>query len=309
MEHGRKHGKPLMSEIILVSSHRPWAPIPRTVGWDELGDGSVFNAINKEGKNPDDVWKSAHSVRQEYAKSIAYTVSSLVSWVERYGNDNTVLVFLGDHQPTTMVSGKNPSHDVPIAIVAHDKDVLDRMSGWGWQDGLRPHPDAPVWRMDTFRNRFLTTYGRRPRRKRGLRGTDRREPRQPPMARVSCWTLFQLLSPEPPWVLLLFGEAMAMSGLPLLFAGPLIVTLKFPLSTGPLAQSRVCGVQRARMSVGAAASAGAVPHSSRVPAPAVMRAYRTARVIADLSILTPPVGGISTHCPPDPAAGPLGAPG
>ncbi|MFJ5213280.1 sulfatase [Streptomyces sp. NPDC088354] len=159
MEHGQKHDKPLMSEIILVSSHRPWAPIPRTVGWDELGDGSVFNAINKEGKNPDDVWKSAHSVRQEYAKSIEYTVSNLVSWVERYGNDNTVLVFLGDHQPTTMVSGKNPSHDVPIAIVAHDKDVLDRMSGWGWQDGLRPHPDAPVWRMDTFRNRFLTTYG------------------------------------------------------------------------------------------------------------------------------------------------------
>ncbi|MFJ4847796.1 MULTISPECIES: sulfatase [unclassified Streptomyces] len=159
LEHGKTHDKPLMSEIILVSSHRPWAPIPRTIGWDDIGDGSVFNAINKEGKNPDDVWKSAHSVRQEYAKSIEYTVGNLVSWVERYGNDNTVLVFLGDHQPTTMVSGENPSHDVPISIVAHDKDVLDRMAGWGWQDGLQPHPDAPVWRMDTFRNRFLSTYG------------------------------------------------------------------------------------------------------------------------------------------------------
>ncbi|MEU6341466.1 sulfatase [Streptomyces sp. NPDC046977] len=159
LEHGKKYDKPLMSEIILVSSHRPWAPIPRTVGWNELGDGSIFNAINKEGKNPDDVWKNSHSVRQEYARSIEYSVNSLVSWVERYGNDNTVLVFLGDHQPTPMVSGQHASHDVPIAIVAHDKDVLDRMSGWGWQDGLQPHPDAPVWRMDTFRNRFLSTYG------------------------------------------------------------------------------------------------------------------------------------------------------
>ncbi len=30
---------------------------------------------------------------------------------------------------------------------------------WGWQDGMRPGPDAPVWPMDAFRNRFLTAYG------------------------------------------------------------------------------------------------------------------------------------------------------
>ncbi|MGW1973911.1 sulfatase-like hydrolase/transferase, partial [Streptomyces tubercidicus] len=117
LEHGKQHDKPLMSEIILVSSHRPWAPIPKTVGWDELGDGSVFNAINKEGKNPDEVWKDKHQIRTEYARSIEYSVNSLVSWVERYGNDNTVLVFLGDHQPAPVVSGENASHDVPIAIV------------------------------------------------------------------------------------------------------------------------------------------------------------------------------------------------
>ncbi|MDT7694495.1 MAG: hypothetical protein QOI75_3862, partial [Pseudonocardiales bacterium] len=40
--------------------------------------------------------------------------------------------------------------------------VLDRISGWGWQDGLKPGPNAPVWRMDAFRDRFLTAFGSQP---------------------------------------------------------------------------------------------------------------------------------------------------
>ena len=50
---------------------------------------------------------------------------------------------------------------MPISIVAHDPEVMDRISGWGWKDGLKPGPKAPVWRMDTFRDRFMTTYGPR----------------------------------------------------------------------------------------------------------------------------------------------------
>jgi hypothetical protein len=37
--------------------------------------------------------------------------------------------------------------------------VMDRVSDWGWQDGMHPSPDAPVWRMDSFRERFLRTFG------------------------------------------------------------------------------------------------------------------------------------------------------
>ena len=73
-----------------------------------------------------------------------------------------MLVFLGDHQPAPIVTGPNASRDVPITVVARDPAVLDRVAGWGWQDGLRPGPDAPVWPMDTFRDRFLTAFGPQP---------------------------------------------------------------------------------------------------------------------------------------------------
>lgn len=162
LEHGKRHDKPLMSEIILTSSHQPWAPIPKMIGWDEVGDGSVYGDIKKEGKDPKDVFTDSTEVREEYGKSIQYSLNSLIDYVVKYGNKNTVLVFLGDHQPLARVSGNHASRDVPVAIVAHDPDVLKRISDWGWQDGLKPGQDTPVWRMDTFRDRFLNAYGPQP---------------------------------------------------------------------------------------------------------------------------------------------------
>jgi hypothetical protein len=49
---------------------------------------------------------------------------------------------------------------VPITIVARDRGVLDRIASWGWTDGLRPGPQAPVWKMDAFRDKFLTAFAR-----------------------------------------------------------------------------------------------------------------------------------------------------
>ena len=56
--------------------------------------------------------------------------------------------------------GENAGKDVPITIVARDPAVLDRIAGWGWQDGLRPGAQSPVWPMESFRDRFLTAFGR-----------------------------------------------------------------------------------------------------------------------------------------------------
>ncbi|MEU0186290.1 sulfatase [Streptomyces sp. NPDC006207] len=158
LEHGKASNQPMMSEIILASSHNPWAPIPHMIDWDQVGDGSVYDAIKKEGKDPKEVWKDPKQVRQEYSKAIQYSLTSLIDFVTKYGNKNTVLVFLGDHQPVSTVVGVNASRDVPVAIVAHDPKVLDQVSDWGWSDGLQPEHDAPVWRMDAFRDRFLTAF-------------------------------------------------------------------------------------------------------------------------------------------------------
>ncbi|MFF7767985.1 sulfatase-like hydrolase/transferase [Streptomyces massasporeus] len=165
--HGKKRDKPLMSFVILTSSHQPWAPIPKMVGWDELGDGSVFDAIQKAGNKASDVITDTTKSREEYGKSIQYSVTSLTQWLERYGTDDTVLVFLGDHQPIARVSGNGASRDVPVSIVAKDPKVLDKVADWKWTEGLKPDRDAPVWKMSSFRDRFLKAFGSTPRPSKG----------------------------------------------------------------------------------------------------------------------------------------------
>ncbi|WP_433533894.1 sulfatase-like hydrolase/transferase [Micromonospora sp. CA-249363] len=151
--------RPIMAEIPLISSHSPWTAVPRMISWDAVGDGSVYHddAGAKDDGNGDD--RDTGRVRAGYRQAVAYSLSALISYVETYGDDDLVVVFLGDHQPAPVVTGEGASRDVPITIVARDPKVFERIAGWGWQDGLRPGPQAPVWPMDSFRDRFLTAFG------------------------------------------------------------------------------------------------------------------------------------------------------
>lgn len=160
LEHGKKDRDPIMAEIILASSHSPWSPVAHMIDWEDLGDGSVFHQVKKEGTNPTEVWKDPKRVRTEYRKAVEYSLHSVIEWLQRYGDDNTVLVFLGDHQPVPTVTRNSANKDVPITIVARDPKVLDRVSGWGWTDGLKPADNAPTWGMDQFRDRFMTAYAK-----------------------------------------------------------------------------------------------------------------------------------------------------
>ncbi|RSN30250.1 sulfatase [Amycolatopsis sp. WAC 04169] len=159
-ERGRPDRPPLMAEIDLVTSHWPWTPLPRMIDWAAVGDGSVYDPMPSQGKTPEEVFTDPAKVRGAYGDSIAYSLDSLISYVETYGDDDLVLVFLGDHQPNPIVAGAGADHDVPVTVVTRDKAVLDKVAAWHWQDGLNPDRNAPVWRMDTFRDRFLTTFAR-----------------------------------------------------------------------------------------------------------------------------------------------------
>jgi phosphatidylglycerophosphate synthase len=141
---------PVFSEIDLTSSHEPWTRIPQLIAWNRLGNGSIFWRLRTDRAGLTDT-------KQGYAQSIQYALRALYSFVERYGNKNTVLIVLGDHQPSRVVSG-NPGHEVPITIIAHDPKVISRLSSWDWTHGMLPSSTAPVWPMSAFRDRFLNAF-------------------------------------------------------------------------------------------------------------------------------------------------------
>ena len=155
--------EPVMAVVPLVSSHAPWSPLPGMIDWSEVGNGSVYDAMAAPGSPPEVILtRDPAEVRADYARAVQYSLESLISYVREFGDENLVLVFVGDHQPSPVVTGDRAGRDVPITIVARDPAVLAGVDGWDWTTGLRPAPDAPVWRMDEFRDRFLSAFGAAP---------------------------------------------------------------------------------------------------------------------------------------------------
>lgn len=149
-------GIPIMAEVDLVSSHTPWTPTPRLVPWADVGDRATFDTQPRD--TGEGVWPDPERVRSAYAESIRYSLGSTLSFLETYDPPNLVLVLVGDHQPARIVSGETADADVPITIVSKDPAVFERTREWGWDAGFRPSPDAPVWRMDAFRDKFVAAF-------------------------------------------------------------------------------------------------------------------------------------------------------
>ena len=149
LELAKRHRTPVFSEIDLTSSHAPWTRIPPLIDWNRVGNGSIFNRLPIDRTGLTDT-------QQGYAKSTQYALRALYSFVERYGTKNTVLIVLGDHQPSRVI--QQAGHGVPITIIAHDPKVISRLTTWGWTNGMLPSATAPVWLMSAFRNRFFDAF-------------------------------------------------------------------------------------------------------------------------------------------------------
>ncbi len=157
LELSKPHRRPLFAEVDTISSHMPWNRIPQEIGWNQVGNGSIYNKIPMI-QETGAFWSTPSRVQAAYGTSIVYALNTLTSFVQKYGNKNLVMIVLGDHQPLPIVSGTHSNHDVPISIIAHDPNVLKQIGSWGWNAGLKPNANAPVWPMNAFRNKFLTAF-------------------------------------------------------------------------------------------------------------------------------------------------------
>ena len=158
LELAKAHRRPLFAEVDTVSSHMPWDRIPQLIPWNDVGNGSIFHRVPIDSE-PSSFWWHPNQVKAAYARSLEYSLNTLISFVTHDGNKNLVLIVVGDEQPLAIVSGQHASHNVPISVIARDPSVIKRIRGWDWQSGLLPSPHAPVWPMSAFRDRFLTAYG------------------------------------------------------------------------------------------------------------------------------------------------------
>ena len=160
LEHSvRADSQPVFAELGLISSHAPWTPIlPVLDDWDSIGDGSLFAPWEHAGERPEELWRDLGRIQEHYALSVDYAINAMTGYAERYVDDRTLLIVLGDHQPAPLITGENASRKVPVHVISGDPMLLRPFLEWGFRAGSQPDHDGPTRRMDDFRDWFVRAF-------------------------------------------------------------------------------------------------------------------------------------------------------
>jgi hypothetical protein len=150
---------PLFAEVSLLSSHTPWTPVPPVLDWATLGDGRVFSKWAEDGPAPDDVWTDVGLMRQQYELAVDYVLRVIGSYAETFLDARTLLIVVGDHQPSPLVTNGEAGADVPMHVISGDPRLLAPFETWGFAAGMQPAPSQRPKRMDKFRDFFFEAFG------------------------------------------------------------------------------------------------------------------------------------------------------
>jgi Sulfatase len=155
-----------------VSTHTPFTPTPpyqedwaRVLTAHPFDDAVVEEAFDRQ---PD--WLD---LSPSYGNAVAYVHQALAGFLRTKGDDDLVVIVVGDHQPPALVSGEGQTWDVPVHVIASRtarSEMLDRLITQGLNEGLEPTPPS-VARMHELLPILLDAFGDR-------------EPAQPVLARV-----------------------------------------------------------------------------------------------------------------------------
>ncbi|ABL72422.1 sulfatase-like hydrolase/transferase [Paracoccus denitrificans] len=149
-------GAPLFAQVALISSHAPWVPVPRLIGWDEVGDGSAFAAMAVAGESPQEVWRDRENIRRHYRDAIDYALQTVAGYALRHADEAPLILVLGDHQAAQGIA-PDGGRDVPMHVIGPEA-LVRRSAEWGFTPGLIPGTDSAAIPMDRMRDLILQGF-------------------------------------------------------------------------------------------------------------------------------------------------------
>jgi hypothetical protein len=129
--------RPRMTVFGTISTHFPFVPVPPYQrDWQRLLGNDPFDADDVARAQAEQIdWMN---MTPAYLKTINYANTWLADYFRQPEPRDTVFLMIGDHQPTSNVSGEGASWDVPVYVVSRDPVLLARFRALGFSDGMKP---------------------------------------------------------------------------------------------------------------------------------------------------------------------------
>ncbi|HEX7970369.1 MAG TPA: hypothetical protein VF502_19255, partial [Stellaceae bacterium] len=160
--------KPLFAQIVLVSSHTPFAPVPPYVAdWRDAGS---YRGIGQPEWDRIYAAPDWSRLDRPYVASVVYDLKTLGGWLARRDGDGLVVI-VGDHQPPGFIAGEKQPWTVPIHVLSRDPDLLLPFAAAGYIEGAIPPRTGRFKGMESFLGDFLAAFSRQPTRVAARRGT------------------------------------------------------------------------------------------------------------------------------------------
>lgn len=144
-----EHDQPLMLFTITQNSHYPWTPHPELVeDWRTLNEPAPEEAP----VDPDTI--SLDDMRSNYLNAIDYQLRMLAQFILEVGDENSIFVLIGDHQPPA-VSRRADGWSTPVHIISKDARFVDAFAEYGFTPGLEVSDLEPSLRHEGFYSLFM----------------------------------------------------------------------------------------------------------------------------------------------------------
>ena len=120
-----------------ITSHLPFGPVPPyQPDWARLLTPDPYGPAETERlRNAYVDWLD---MLPNYVGMFDYTYRWLGGYLQRPEPRESVMLWVGDHQPAASVSGEGANWDVPVHIVTRDAGLLARFVALGFKPGLDP---------------------------------------------------------------------------------------------------------------------------------------------------------------------------
>lgn len=144
-----KTDKPLLFFTITQNSHYPWTPHPELVE-----DWRTLNQPEPDPASVDPETIALDVRRANYLNAIDYQLRMLTAWILDVGDENSIFVLIGDHQPPA-VSRRADGWATPVHIISKDAAFIEAFADYGFVPGLEVDDLEPSLRHEGFYSMFM----------------------------------------------------------------------------------------------------------------------------------------------------------